>query len=165
MTTSTLITDYLGRGTAASRPASVNVPSGGIAVYYATDTGDFSVWNGSAWVGFGALGIDTQGTQAVSTATATITPATGTTSVVVTVSHNTTLTIGNGTYAGQHLRLELLQDATGSRTIAFDSSVEFGTDVTSFTATTTANKRDLVQLYWQATIGAWMFAAVNHGFA
>ena len=115
-------------------------------------------------VASGAAQVDHQATQAVSTGTATITPASGTASVVVTLSANTTLTIANGNYAGQHLRLELLQDGTGSRTVAFDASVMFSTDITSFTATTTASKRDLVQLVWNATATKWMFAAVNKGF-
>jgi hypothetical protein len=48
--TSTLITDYLGAGLAASRPAAPTPPSGGLVVYIATDTGVVSVWNGSSWV-------------------------------------------------------------------------------------------------------------------
>jgi hypothetical protein len=39
MATSTLVTDYLGYGTAASRPASPSLPTGGIGIYFATDTG------------------------------------------------------------------------------------------------------------------------------
>lgn len=49
MTASTLITDYVGRGVAASRPATPNVPTGATAVYYATDTDILSIWDGSAW--------------------------------------------------------------------------------------------------------------------
>jgi hypothetical protein len=50
MATSTLVTDYLGYGTAASRPASPNLPTGAVGIYFATDTGAVSLWNGSAWV-------------------------------------------------------------------------------------------------------------------
>ena len=46
---STLITQYLGEGTAASRPATPSVATGCIAFYYATDTSTLSVWNGSSW--------------------------------------------------------------------------------------------------------------------
>lgn len=41
--------DYLGSGLAASRPASLTLIPGSIGVYYATDTGDLSVWDGSSW--------------------------------------------------------------------------------------------------------------------
>ncbi len=50
---STLITQYLGEGTAASRPATPSVAAGCIAFYYATDTSTLSVWNGSSWVAAG----------------------------------------------------------------------------------------------------------------
>ena len=41
--------DYLGSGIAASRPATPTLISGGLGVYYSTDTGDFSLWDGAAW--------------------------------------------------------------------------------------------------------------------
>lgn len=54
MTSSTIITDYLGRGVFASRPVTPPVPAGGTAFYYATDTTALYVWNGAAWVSAGA---------------------------------------------------------------------------------------------------------------
>ena len=42
--------DYLGIGLASSRPVSLNLYSGALGLYYATDTSQFSCWNGSAWV-------------------------------------------------------------------------------------------------------------------
>lgn len=54
MSNSTLITDYLGRGVLASRPATPVVPAGSTAFYYATDTTQLFVWNGAAWVSAGA---------------------------------------------------------------------------------------------------------------
>ncbi len=53
MASSTRILDYLGYGTHAARPASPNVPTGGIALYYETDTPALVVWNGSAWASAG----------------------------------------------------------------------------------------------------------------
>lgn len=55
MASSTLITDYLGKGLAANRPASPPVASGAIAFYYATDTGVLSSWNGTAWQAAGSV--------------------------------------------------------------------------------------------------------------
>lgn len=49
MTSGTLITDYLGRGTFAARPVTPPVPTGGMAFYYATDFPALYVWDGSAW--------------------------------------------------------------------------------------------------------------------
>jgi hypothetical protein len=56
MTASTLITDYIGRGLAASRPATPNVPSGCTALYFSTDTLAFEYWDGSAWQPIGGGG-------------------------------------------------------------------------------------------------------------
>lgn len=55
MATSTLIVDYLGANLAVSRPTTPNVPPGGTAIYYATDTGAISVWTGSAWTTIGVI--------------------------------------------------------------------------------------------------------------
>lgn len=57
MTThSSLITDYMGYGTHAARPATPNVASGCLAIYYETDTTSTFGWNGSAWVTLGGGG-------------------------------------------------------------------------------------------------------------
>ena len=53
MTSGTLITDYLGRGTFAARPVTPPVQTGGTAIYYATDTAVLYVWNGTVWVNTG----------------------------------------------------------------------------------------------------------------
>jgi hypothetical protein len=55
--TTTLITDYLGAGVAASRPATPAVPVGGLAAYIATDTGVYSVWNGTVWITVSSSGV------------------------------------------------------------------------------------------------------------
>lgn len=55
-----LITEYLGEGLAAARPATPDIPAGGIAFYYSTDTNELSRYAESAWavVGTGALNLD-----------------------------------------------------------------------------------------------------------
>ncbi len=103
------------------------------------------------------------GTQTVTTSTATVTPG-NSTQFNVALQANTTLTIANGAVDGQELKLRLAQDATGSRTVAFDSSVVFGTDITTFTATTTASKTDYVGLVWSASASKWHFVAAVKGF-
>ena len=111
----------------------------------------------------GTLLTDNQGTiTLVGSTTGTVSPA-GVSSVLVNVgTANGTIAVSSGSFNGQHLRLEVKQGAT-PHTVSFDTTVEFGTDVTSYTATNTANLRDLIQLIWQGSY--WMFAAVNHGFA
>lgn len=56
MTSGTVITDYLGVGLAAARPATPPVPTGGTAFYYSTDVPLLEVWDGSAWQSVGGGG-------------------------------------------------------------------------------------------------------------
>lgn len=51
--TSGVITTYLGQGTAAARPATPSIPSGGIAFYWATDTDALSVYAETVWNAIG----------------------------------------------------------------------------------------------------------------
>lgn len=49
MAASTSILDWLGKGTHAARPATPPISTGGIALYYETDTFNTFIWTGSAW--------------------------------------------------------------------------------------------------------------------
>ncbi len=82
----------------------------------------------------------------------------------VALTSSTTITMANGTTDGQLFKLRLAQDATGGRTVAFNSSVMFGTTVASFTASTAANTVDYVGMEWDATLGKWVFLAYALGF-
>jgi hypothetical protein len=101
--------------------------------------------------------------SAITGSTATLTPGSGT-QISATLQSNTTITVSSGASDSQPLVLRLKQDSTGSRTVAFDSSVKFGTDITNFTASTAANAVDLVGLKWDATEGVWFFVAYARGF-
>lgn len=65
---------------------------------------------------------------------------------------------------GQKIIVELIQDATGSRTVAFDSSVRFGTDLTSVTLTTTASKKDRIGLIYDGVASKYDVIAFVKGF-
>lgn len=43
------VVEYLGKGLAASRPASPSLSSGAIGLYWATDDEELSLWDGSSW--------------------------------------------------------------------------------------------------------------------
>lgn len=43
------VVEYLGKGLAASRPASPSLSSGAIGLYWATDDEELSLWDGSTW--------------------------------------------------------------------------------------------------------------------
>jgi hypothetical protein len=68
-----------------------------------------------------------------------------------------TLTVNAG-LAGEVLRVEVIQDATGSRTIPTTwTNVVFAGG--TYTATTTANKRDILTLVYDATAAKWYESA------
>lgn len=50
MSGSTIITDYVGRGTLASRPVSPPIGTTAGALYTTTDTGEVFSWSGTAWI-------------------------------------------------------------------------------------------------------------------
>lgn len=54
--TSSRLVDYLGEGTLAARPASLNLATGCLGLYYATDNTTLYIWNGAAWVTFSGGG-------------------------------------------------------------------------------------------------------------
>lgn len=62
----------------------------------------------------------------------------------------TTLTLSN-IVDGKAYRIELIQDATGSRTLTLASQFKYGTDVTSYTVTSTASKRDMLGVWINST--------------
>ncbi|MBI3654093.1 MAG: hypothetical protein HY231_23935 [Acidobacteria bacterium] len=75
-------------------------------------------------------------------------------------------TLGNPTNGtnGQQLTFELVQDATGSRTLTLDTKYAFGTDITGVTLTTTANKRDFLTVVYNATADKWFVRGFIKGY-
>lgn len=81
-----------------------------------------------------------------------------------------TLTASTGTISsptsptdGQKITFEIIQDGTGSRTVAWGAAFVFGTAGTP-TLTTTASKRDLIGFCYSASASAWLFAGSTLGF-
>jgi hypothetical protein len=82
----------------------------------------------------------------------------------ITLTGNITIQLSNGT-DGQKFVLELIQDGTGSRTVSLSGTYfRFGTDITSFTATTTASKMDRVGCIYNGTATKADVVAVVKGF-
>lgn len=158
-------------GTVGAVPTAIVIGAGlTVAAGTIAATGGATQWNAGTVtavgngleINGGTIAADTQGTVTASTTHTAISP-TGLQSVLVNMTSSTTLDINSG-YVGQHLRLELKQDATGSRTVTLGTSIAVGTDIATFTASTAASARDLVQMI-NATGTVWMLAAVNKGFA
>ena len=72
---------------------------------------------------------------------------------------NCTLTLSNPVAGGRYL-IELLQDATGSRTVTFPSTVKWAGG-TAPTLTTTAGRTDIITLFYNGTNYA-ASASLNH---
>ena len=82
----------------------------------------------------------------------------------VTLTGNRTL--GNPTNAadGQTVIWELIQDATGSRTITLGSAFRFGTDISGVTLTTTPSKRDYLGAMYNSAAEQWHVILFARGF-
>lgn len=75
---------------------------------------------------------------------------TGIDELCITLTGNLTLTLSN-LVSGKSYKIHFIQDGTGSRTVTLNSQFKFGTDVTAYTATTTASKRDLFGIWSDGT--------------
>lgn len=75
-------------------------------------------------------------------------------------------TLGNPTNMtdGQTAMWEIVQDATGSRTITLGSAFGLGTDISSVTLSTTAGKRDFLRATFNAATGKWYVLSFVRGY-
>lgn len=81
-----------------------------------------------------------------------------------------TLTASTGTLSnptnpvdGQAIRVRVIQDATGSRTLAFGTAYDFGT-AGAPTLTTTASKVDILGFEYVASLTKWCYLGAGLGF-
>lgn len=63
---------------------------------------------------------------------------------IVTLNGNRILGNPINAVSGQKITFIIKQDNSGNRTLSFDNKYRFGTDLTSITLTTTANKTDYI---------------------
>lgn len=85
----------------------------------------------------------------------------------VTLGGNRTLGAPTNPTDGQKALWELIQDATGARTLALDTGAggfAFGTDITSITLSTAASKRDFLGAVYVATLSRWLVLAFAKGY-
>lgn len=69
-----------------------------------------------------------------------------------------------GAFDRQRCMLTLKQDGTGSRLVTLPGNVRYGTEITSFTATTTAGKADRLGFVFNATDSKYDLVAVAKGY-
>lgn len=130
------------RMTTAQKTA-ISSPATGLLVYD-TDLGNMQIYNGTAWVNTNGKGLFDAGNSGTSKA---IDWRNGS-KQKVTMTGNCTFTFSNPK-AGDTYTLELIQDATGTRTIGLPTIKWSGG--TTPTWTTTANKKDILTLFYDGT--------------
>lgn len=82
----------------------------------------------------------------------------------VTLGDNRTLGEPSNPTNGQTCTWEVIQDGTGSRTLAYNAIFAFGTDVPEPTLSTTASKRDFITARYNSTADKWYVLAVAKGY-
>lgn len=150
----TFANHLLGPDTHANRPAATAVPQG--TLYSCSDHDLIYQSDGSAWATWATLGsaglpaeyADTVNALGNVTGTVTPDPANGMW-VTATLTGNVTLDLTNMT-AGQTLTIDLAQDGTGSRTVAFTQTLEWPGG-TAFAHTGTASSRDRIVVDYDGT--------------
>lgn len=121
--------------------------------------------SGSGNTGWTAMGSSTTPAPVTLTDAATIaTDASLGNHFRVTLGGNRTLGNPTNPTDGQKAIWEVIQDGTGSRTLAMDTKFLFGTDITSITLTTTASKRDLITAVYNSTLDKWLVCGFMRGF-
>ena len=85
----------------------------------------------------------------------------------VTLAGNRTLNAPTNPVDGQYIRIEVIQDATGTRTLTLTTGAlgfAFGTDIPSITLTTTANARDFIECVYNSTSQRWYVVRFVKGY-
>lgn len=83
----------------------------------------------------------------------------------VTLGGNRTLGNPTNPVDGQPMWLEVTQDATGSRTLAYGTAYSFATGLAAPTLTTTASKTDVLGFRYNSSKAKWLFAGSIIGFS
>lgn len=82
----------------------------------------------------------------------------------VTLGGNRTLGNPTNMVDGQRVIWELIQDATGTRTLTLGSAFALGSDIAAVTLSTTAAKRDFLGAIYNSTAAKWFVVAFVRGY-
>lgn len=82
----------------------------------------------------------------------------------VTLAGNRTLGNPTNPTDGQRAIWEIIQDATGSRTITLDTKFALGSDIFSVVLSTAPSKRDFLGAYYNSTADKWYVIAFVKGY-
>jgi hypothetical protein len=152
-------------GTGKAADAGHVHPTTGIALLTgASFTGNVSTTGTLSGAGISSTDAVTSGVVALTYGTTISVNAAAGNHFRVVLTGNATLSNPTNPVDGQKITFELIQDSSGSRTIAFGSAYAFSTDIPQPTLTTTLNKRDFLGFVYNATTSLWYMLAVVHGF-
>lgn len=82
----------------------------------------------------------------------------------VTLGGNRTLANPTNPTDRQRAVWEIIQDATGNRTLTMDTKFAFGTDITAITLTTNGTKRDFITAIYNATADKFYVVGFVRGY-
>ncbi len=126
-----LITSYLGQGLASARPVTPNLSPGAAALWYSTDTAEFSVWAGGVWREDTMAAADASVAAAASSATSASNSQTAAANSATTASNSQTAAASSATSA----------DADATATAADRAAVAADAAAADADATATAADR------------------------
>jgi hypothetical protein len=171
---------FTGASTTTSWAMTTQVVTGGLtasgsgANTFAGSTGTFLTSTGAVTIGPGTVsitGVTTFTAASISTPVTLTDAATVATNAALGNRFRVTLagnrTLGNPTNPadGQQCVWEIIQDATGTRTLAFDTQFAFGTDITTAVVSTGANKRDFLTAIYNSTATKWYVVGFVKGYS
>lgn len=162
----------------ASSYVSTTAPIGGMIIEGNVGIGTLTAANGKLIVKNGNVGIGTvlvpsaltlkgSFSQIVNTLTNAASVATDASlgnHFRLTTTQNFTLSNPTNATDGQRVVWEIIQDATGSRTIALDTKFSLGTDIAAVTLTTTASKRDFLIAIYSVVTDKWYVVGFVKGY-
>lgn len=82
----------------------------------------------------------------------------------VTLGGNRTLGAPSNPIDGQRIMIEVIQDGTGNRTLAYNAVYAFGTDIPTPVITPTLNKRDFLGFVYNSSANKWYCIALAQGY-
>ncbi|MFN7930284.1 MAG: hypothetical protein U0Y68_20630 [Blastocatellia bacterium] len=162
----TNVATFLGTPSSSNLAAALTDETGtGAAVFAASPTLSGTIGGNLTFGGTLIFNKATVGAPVTLTDAATVaTDASAGNRFRVTLGGNRTLGNPTNPTDNQQVVWELIQDATGSRTISLDTKFTFGTDITSITLTTTAGKRDFLTAIYNSTADKWYVVGIIKGF-
>ena len=128
---------------------------------------NITITNGAGSITIALKNNDTSAPQTLTDAATIATDASLGNRFRVTLGGNRTLGAPTNPTNGQQCVWEIIQDATGSRTLSLDTGTggfAFGTDIASITLTTTASKRDFLTAIYNSTANKWYVVGFVKGY-